>query len=259
MKHSFLDKYSDRDSVIHRLDPRTKFIVTVLFILAVVLMLQAAWLGFICYLAILALITICSRVPVFYILKRSLLILPFVGIVAISVPFIKQGEIIWSINIWSWTISVTRDGLEVFFTILAKACLSAVSLVLLVSTTKVVDLLKGLEQLRVPNILIMIISFMYRYIFVLTDDIMRMKQARDSRNFGGSRKWQIKTLGNIIGTLFVRSYERGERVYSAMLSRGYDGHTRTLRVFKFNTADFVFGIGISILLVLSGIWGILLR
>jgi len=118
----------------------------------------------------------------------------------------------------------------------------------------VIDLLKGLEQLRVPLVLIMILSFMYRYIFVLTDDIMRMKQARDSRNFGGSRMWQLKTLGNMIGTLFVRSYERGERVYSAMLARGYDGQTKTLRKLRLNTADFTFGIMLCIPLVLLGVW-----
>jgi cobalt/nickel transport system permease protein len=244
--------------MLHRLDPRTKFIVTIVFILAVVITPPATWYSFVFYLAIVAAMVLLSRVPVLYIFKRSLLILPFIGIIAISVPFMKQGEVIGSITIWSWKISVTQTGLELFAGILLKAWLSALSLILLTATTRVVDLLKGLEQLRVPRILIMIISFMYRYIFVLTDDMMRMKQARDSRNFGGRRMWQIKTLGNMIGILFVRSYERGERIYSAMLSRGYDGQTRTLRKLKLQTADFAFGIVSLGIIISSYFWIILL-
>ena len=254
MKHSFLDKYSERDSVLHRLDPRTKFIVTIIFILTVVITPPATWYGFAFYLAIVAGMVLLSRVPVLYILKRSLLILPFVGIIAISVPFVKQGDVIGSVSIWSWDISVTRTGLDIFATILVKAWLSALSLILLTATTRLADLLKGLEQLRVPMVLIMILSFMYRYIFVLTDDVMRMKQARDSRNFGGRQMWQIRTIGNMIGTLFVRSYERGERVYFAMLSRGYDGHTKTLTKLGFRTADLTFSLVLVGLLVVSGIW-----
>jgi len=137
----------------------------------------AQWYGFTFYLLVIAALLLFSKVPVGYVLRRSLLILPFVGIVAVSLPFIKQGEVIGSLNIWLWHIQITLTGLEIFATIMAKAWLSALSLILLISTTRVNDLLKGLEQLRMPLILIMIISFMYRYIFVLTDDVMRLKQA----------------------------------------------------------------------------------
>jgi cobalt/nickel transport system permease protein len=113
--------------------------------------------------------------------------------------------------------------------------------------------------MRVPDVFIMIISFMYRYIFVLTDDVMRMKQARDSRNFGVRRRWQMKTIGNMIGALFVRSYERGERVYAAMLSRGYDGRTRTLKELRLNAVDLIFGAALSGMLVFSGVWIYLVR
>ncbi len=259
MKHSFLDKYSDRDSLIHRLDPRTKFIITIIFILMVVITPPATWYGFALYLAVIVCMVLLSRVPALYVFKRSLLILPFIGIIAVSIPFVKQGEVVGHINIWLWQMSVTRTGLEIFASVMLRAWLSALSLILLVSTTAVVDLLNGLERLRVPRVLIMIISFMYRYIFVLTDDIMRMKQARDSRNFSGRHMWQIKTMGNMIGTLFVRSYERGERVYSAMLARGYDGRTKTLRKLSLSAADFAFGIASGVALILSGIWVNLVR
>ena len=84
-----------------------------------------------------------------------------------------------------------------------------------------------------------------------------MKQARDSRNFGGKRLWQMRTIGNMIGTLFIRSYERGERVYAAMLARGFNGQSRTLDRLNFGQADAYFGIGISVVLILTSVANLL--
>ena len=108
-----------------------------------------------------------------------------------------------------------------------------------------------MEQLKVPLVLTMLLSFMYRYIFVLTDELMRMRQARDSRSFGGSRLWQIKTAGRMIGSLFIRSYERGERVYAAMAARGFDGHGRSLSNLVIQRSDVVFGLITCGLLAIS--------
>ena len=253
MKHSFLDQYSDRDSFIHRLDPRTKFITTLIFILAVIITPPVRWQPFALYLFLVATLILFSRVPVLYVLKRSLVIMPFVLMIAIFTPFFKEGEVAGSYNIWLWQVSVTYSGLQVLWNILIKAWLSILSLILLTSTTKMTNLLKGLEQLRLPRVMVMILAFMYRYIFVLADEVMRMKQARDSRNFGGKRLWQIRTIGNMIGTLFIRSYERGERVYAAMLARGFDGQTRTLDSLIFRQADAYFGISFGLVLILASV------
>jgi len=134
--------------------------------------------------------------------------------------------------------------------VLIKAWLSVLSLILLSSTTEFSELLKGLEQLRMPRVMVMTLSFMYRYIFLLVDEVIRMKQARDSRNFGGKRMWQLKTIGNMVGTLFLRSYERGERVYGAMVARGFDGRTRTLSNRRLARQDLYFGVGFLLCLSL---------
>jgi len=257
VKHSFLDQYSDRDSFIHRLDPRTKFIITLVFILAVVLTPPNRWQVFALYLFLMATLIFVSRVPIFHVLKRSLVIIPFVLMVAIFIPFFKEGEVVGSYNIWLWQVSVTYTGLQVLWNILAKAWLSILSLILLTSTTKMTNLLNGLEQLGMPKVMVMILSFMYRYIFVVVDEVMRMKQARDSRSFGGSRLWQLRTIGNMVGTLFIRSYERGERVYAAMLARGFDGQTRTLDRLNFRQADAYFGISFSLILILTSVVNLL--
>jgi cobalt/nickel transport system permease protein len=249
VKHSFLDRYSDRDSIIHRLDPRTKLITTLFFILAVVLTPPNRWQAFALYFILVVTLLLLSRVPVLYVLKRSLVIMPFVVLIAIFIPFFKEGEVAGSYNIWLWQVTVTYSGLQVFWNILAKAWLSILSLILLTSTTRFSSLLKGLEKIRLPRVMTMILSFMYRYLFVLVDEVMRMKQARDSRNFGGGRLRQLRTIGNMIGTLFIRSYERGERVYAAMVARGFDGQTRTLESLSFRQVDAYFGITLGLVLI----------
>jgi cobalt/nickel transport system permease protein len=257
MKHGFLDKYSDRDSPIHRLDPRGKLLATLAFIAAVVLTPAGSWLAYGLYFTIIAILIALSRVPVIYIFKRSLLIIPFVLLVAIFIPFFKEGEVAGSYNLWLWQVSVTHSGLQIMYNILAKAWLSILSLILLTSTTRFSNLLKGLEQLRLPKVIVMLLSFMYRYIFILVDEVMRMRQARDSRSFGGRRLRQIGVMGNMIGTLFIRSYERGERVYAAMMARGFDGHSRTLDRLHFSRVDVCFIISLGLALIFISLFNLL--
>ena len=252
MKHGFLDRYSDLDSFIHKLDPRTRFITTFAFILVVVLTPPTRWQAFALYFALLAGLILLSKVPPLYVLKRSLVIVPFVLMIAIFIPFFRPGEVVGSYNVWLWELSITYSGLLVLWNVVIKAWLSILSLIVLSSTTKFSELLKGLEQLRMPKVMVMILSFMYRYIFVLVDEVIRMKQARDSRNFGGKRIWQLKTIGNMVGTLFLRSYERGERVYGAMVARGFEGQTRTLTNLRFQAVDLYYAMGFAVILALIG-------
>lgn len=251
MKHSFLDRYSDLRSVIHRLDPRTKIVTTFMFVLAVVLTPPQAWQAFALYFAIIATIILFSHLPPLYVFKRSLVVVPFVLLIAIFIPFLKPGDASGSYNVWIWNVS--HSGLMVLWGVAIKSWLSILSLILLSATTKFAELLKGLEQLRMPKLMIMILSFMYRYLFVMVDEVIRMRQARDSRNFGGKRTWQLKTIGNMIGTLFIRSYERGERVYGAMVARGFEGQIRTLSRLQFRIADLYFVAAFFFCLSLVGI------
>ena len=253
MKHSFIDKYSDLDSLIHRLDPRTKFIASLAFIVLVVLTPIRNWQAFALYFGLIATCLAISKLPHLYVLKRSLVIFPFVLMIAIFIPFFKPGEVVGSYNIWLWKVSVTYDGLLILANVAVKAWLCILSLILLSATTRFGDLLKGLKQLGVPEVIVLILSFMYRYIFVLVDEVMRMRRARDSRNFGGGRLRQLKTIGNMIGTLFIRSYERGERVYAAMLARGFDGEIRSLYQLNFKKVDAYFGVAFCLVLASLGI------
>jgi cobalt/nickel transport system permease protein len=198
-----------------------------------------------------------SRLPFGYVIKRSLVIMPFVLLIVFFVPFLKNGELIASFNIGSWQITIFDSGLEIVRNVVIKALLSIITLVILTATTSINSLLKAMDKLRIPKIMVMLLSFMYRYIFILTDEVMRMKQARDSRSFGGSRMWQVKTIGQMIGTLFIRSYERGERVYAAMVSRGFNGQGTSLNNLALRQTDWFFGVFIISLTALGFIFSIL--
>jgi len=239
VEHSFIDQYSNLDSLIHKLDPRTKLVATIAFILAVVVTPVTEWPAFVGYSLFISVLTLVSRLPLLYVLKRVLLIIPFVLLIGVFNIF-RPGEPLATLHLWHWQLSITHEGLLVFWNVSAKAIISSLALILLSSTTRFTNLLRGLQTLRMPKVLVMTLSFAYRYIFVLIDEAMRMWRARESRNFGGRWIWQIRTIGNMIGTLFIRSYERGERVYAAMLSRGYEGQVRGIDSLSFTPVDACF-------------------
>jgi cobalt/nickel transport system permease protein len=249
MRHSFLDQYSHLDSQVHRRDPRLKFLLSLLFIVAVVLTLAGSWLAFAAYFGILVSIFVISKLPLGYVLKRSLIILPFVLLLGIVNLFTRPGMELSSLNIFGWHLGITDGGLVFIGTLLARSWLSVLALILLTSTTALPALLKGIERLGAPKVLVMIMSFMYRYLFLLMDEVLRMKNARDSRSVGSpSASFQAKTVGAMIGSLFIRSYERGERVYAAMAARGFEGHSRTFNELAFDRTDIVAGVALALLL-----------
>jgi cobalt/nickel transport system permease protein len=120
--------------------------------------------------------------------------------------------------------------------------------ILLVATTRFPDIVHALEHLRVPSILTTIIAFLYRYLFVLGDEVFRLMRARESRSAaldvsgarsGRSAVWRARVAGHMAGQLFLRSYERSDRVYNAMLARGYKGHLQTINPHELRRRDYM--------------------
>ena len=120
-------------------------------------------------------------------------------------------------------VSVSQHGLEAGIALLIKGTLGVLASLTLAATTEPQDLLLGLERLRLPQQLVQIMSFMVRYLDVVTGEMQRMKVARESRGFTARNPKHWPVLARSAGALFIRSYERGERVHLAMLSRGYTG------------------------------------
>lgn len=252
MQHSYVDKYSDINSFIHRLDPRIKLITTIVLIFSISLTKPTSFLSFALYAFLIVILALLSKIPGSFIFKRSLVVVPFVFMIAIFIPFFKEGEIAGGYSFGTFRLTVTYDGLMIFWNVLIKAYLSILCMILLMASTRFSVLLKGLEKLKFPKLFIMILSFMYRYIFVIVDELMKMKQAKEARSIGGSKWFHIKTLANMIGVLFIRAYERAEFVYMAMRSRGFNGAISTIYDFRIKKIDFYFiSVIISILILIK--------
>jgi cobalt/nickel transport system permease protein len=248
MKHDYIDKYSDIDSFLHRRDPRVKIISFVASVVFIVLSNPEAYISFAMYGCLIAIFILLSKIPLKHLLKRSISIIPFVLVVAIFVPFLKEGETVWQLPIGRWNLTVTHEGLSLFWNIIIKAYLSTLCMILLMASTKFIRLLNALEEMKLPKIIVMIFSFMYRYIFVLQDELEKMKRAKESRSIGGGIWFNIRVLSNMLGVLFIKSYEKGESVYLAMCSRGFDGTIRTFEHNKLTGTDAFFLSAVVIML-----------
>ena len=204
-------------SWLHRLPAHVKLVALVVFMLTVVATPREWYPVFAGYLALLLLLVATSRVPPTYLAKRMVVEVPFV-VFALLLPFVATGPRTEVLG-----LSVSEHGLLGAWSLLAKGTLGVTASLLLAATTEPRALLTGLERLRVPTLLVQIMGFMVRYLDVVTSEMHRMKIARESRGFTARdpRHWPV--LARSAGALFIRSYERGERVHLAMLSRGYTG------------------------------------
>ncbi|MFJ8083679.1 cobalt ECF transporter T component CbiQ [Streptomyces sp. NPDC096205] len=209
--------YRHGHSPVHGLPPHTKLVAAFAFVVVVVSTPREAMWAFGLYALLLACVAAYARVPAGFLLKRLLIEVPFVAF-AVLMPFVAEGERTEVLG-----VSLSVSGLWGAWNVLAKGTLGVAASVLLASTTELRELLLGLQRLKLPPLLVQIASFMIRYGDVITDEMRRMRIARESRGFEarGVKHWGV--LAKSAGALFIRSYERGERVHLAMVSRGYAG------------------------------------
>ncbi len=262
MHDNVFDRYRPGESLLHRLDPRLKVVLTLAFIVSNLLLPDGAWLAFLAsYLFILAGDWL-GGLGIGFTTRRSIIALPFV-LAALTVVFSIPGNPLVTWHLCSTVLTVTEAGLLRFASIMLRAFLSVQGAILLAATTRFPDLIHALEHLHVPKLLVTIIAFLYRYLFVLTDEALRMMRARAARSArlpgqrGGSLPWRARAAGNMVGQLFLRSYERGDRVYAAMLARGYTGQMRTLNPHVMTRRDWLAGALAAVVIAVLQIVGCL--
>ena len=245
MHFDAFDRYHETDSFLHRLDPRIKVVVTVAFILSNALLPDGAWIAFGLSWVFLLFANILSNLGIGFTFKRSFVALPF-AIVAVTVLFSMPGAPLSSFHFLFWDLTITDIGLLSFVSILIRSWLSVQMAILLVASARFPDIIHALEHLKIPVILTTIIAFLYRYLFVLADEVFRLMRARESRaaampgtRSGGSVAWRAGVAGHMAGQLFLRSYERSDRVYNAMLARGYAGHMETINPHELRRRDYL--------------------
>lgn len=255
MSLAFLDPYRDIGSPIHRLDARVK----VVFALGLIVIINAtpvsAWPAHLIYLLTVLALVFGGRIALKALLSRSMLALPFVLMASIGLPFVREGAIIASMPLPWGQLNITDVGALRFANVMVKSWLSLFVSITLILTTPFLEIARALRKLGLPPILSSIILLMYRYMFVLVDEGQRLMRAREARSAelagqrsGGSLPWRARVTGAMIGTLFLRTYERSERIYHAMLARGYTGEIRTLGQRQIKRREFAFG-GAGLLLL----------
>ncbi|GAA2168919.1 cobalt ECF transporter T component CbiQ [Pedococcus bigeumensis] len=204
-------------SPVHHLPAHVKLLALVGFVLTVVLTPRTAFAAYAVYLLLVLVAQRASGVPFGYFAKRLVVEVPFV-VFALLMPFVATGP-----RVAVGPLRLSEHGLVGAFALLAKGTLGVMASLVLATTTEPRHVVAGLERLRLPGQLVQIMGFMVRYLEVVTGEVARMKVARESRGFRATSVRAWPALASTAGALFIRSYERGERVHLAMLSRGYTG------------------------------------
>lgn len=209
----FWDRYGRSVSICHRMPPVLKLALAVGVIVAGVAIPVRYWPAY----GVLGCLVFAGHsiagIPLGYLIKRLLIFLPFVGSMAISLP-LSQG---------------LDRGWDLMLQIMFRGCLAFLVSLWLVNVMPFEQLLVTLRKLKVPAVVVAILAFMYRYIFVVWDELDKMRTARKSRSFPGGSLWfRWRTLSQMIGMLLIRSLNRAERIHGAMSSRGWDGEVRWL-------------------------------
>ena len=251
--------------VIPKINARVKLFLTLALILTVSLLPIAAWAAYILSYAIVFSLEYISRKGINYYLKRSLFVLPFI-LSALPLVFTAPSYTWYTLPFTK--LDVSLNGIERLGSIIIKTWLSVQAAAILSSTTSTVDILAALRHYKLPRIFVEIISLMLRYLFILQDEAERLLRARASRSpvilgngvtSGGTVFWRAKVSGTMVGSLMLRSFERGERVYQAMLSRGYDGETLVSEANGLKPNDWmilIVGMSSLFVLLIFGIWSV---
>ena len=209
--------YVHEHSPIHRLAPEAKIVAALGIVVSIAVTPRQAIWAFGLYAILVAGLVTLSRLSLGFVALRLLAIAPFV-IFALFIPFIASGE-----TTEVGGVSVSVEGLWGMWNVLAKATLGACVSVVLTATTEIPDIIRGLGVLRVPALFISIATFMVRYLELIVNELGRMRVAMSSRGYDPRWISQARPVASAAGALFVRSYERGERIHAAMLSRGFSG------------------------------------
>lgn len=229
----YLDTLSYRNSFVHRLDPRIKIIVSFIFILFVVSFPKYEISSLIPFFFYPVFLLTAGNIPLKAIAKKVFFISPFAVFIGIFNPLFDTGTVY---TVFGVPVS---GGWLSFLSILIKYVLTVSTALLLIAVTSFPGICEALERLKLPKVFVIQLLFLYRYLFVLLEESLRMMRARDARSFGNRGK-EIKTFVRLISVLLIRSIERAEMIFRAMLSRGFRGEIRVLRRHRINVYDILF-------------------
>lgn len=227
--------------------PTTRILCTLIMVIAIVATPDGHWLTWLIYSCGIAVLLGMSQVNLFKLYQRLAVESIFASVSVLGTLF-RDGDGV----VWQWgLLKITTTGLLVFGSVLCKLGLTLVLMNLLTLAIPIPALLQGLSILRVPPLLIAILSSMYRYLDLLVEEFTTMRRAAIARNLLAGKRWQRLVIGNMIGSLFIRTYDRGNRIHQSMLSRGYQGISPLQTSPNFNWPDRL-ALGFTILFAIAG-------
>ncbi len=251
--HRTVEQLASGNSVIHRLDARVKLLMTLVFVLLCAVIPGWPLVRFVPLLLLVLLGIAMARLPWLFVLRRVLVVFPFVGVLAVFLPFTKGTTLLWH---WDWAgISIYQQGLEMAAGILTKGAIAILAVSWLVFTTPFGRLLLAMRWFGAPRIVVAVLGFLFRYLDLMADESMRVRRARRARSPRRINRWASRSTGGMVGRLLLRTLDRAERVHAAMVSRGYDGEVRVLVPLRFARLDLAFGVPALLVLVGAGIFG----
>ena len=224
---------------LRNLDPRLSLLATILYIVVVSSLPHGAWTMYAVAAAVIVVIIVLGKLPGPRLALRSLAVLPVAAVAAVSVLFTREGTEVLSLPVFGGHLTATREGGLAALSLVSKSYLSVLASSVLITSIGFARAIDAMRALRMPGVLTQTIAFAYRYLHVLGDEGRRMLTARESRSAGSGRSvwWRARVLGSMIGTLFLRSLSRSERIYFAMLARGFYGETVSLSTISWTRRD----------------------
>lgn len=229
-----IDKYAHRRSAVHSWDPRVK-LVSFSFLIFSLALLPGPFSASLGLVAAIILV-IVSRIPFTFVLKQLRWVTVFILFFLVIMPLTVPGKRI----VGAGPVTISEEGLRLSFLIALRAVSICMIIFPMFGTTEFHRSLKALGKLKLPEKLIQLIMFTYRYIFVLLEELRRMSTAARARLFKkGTNVHTLKVAGNLTGMLFIRGFERTEHIYNAMASRGYKGKLKNQDEFRLAKSDFL--------------------
>ncbi len=249
MHHNFLDKYSFLNSPVHNIHPLVKVVAYLILVIAILTCSIFKPMEFIFISFMMCLLIMIAKIPFTFFIRKTLLLSPVFISVLVLMPFMKGESVIWESK-FILPLSLTREGISLSTGLLIKSVLFLWASILLFSTTRFNELLYVLRKSGIPRLLIILLAFMYRYVFLLIDEMERVYTGYQARIFNRQSLGDfLKTLSFLVHAIFIRSFERSGRIYQAMCARGFRGEIYLLQQPRFFPADIYELAGFIILII----------
>ncbi len=219
----YVEDLSGKHGLLQAINPLAKLAVIVFMIVASIFISSLSYLALICLIPFI--LSFASKIPIKYLISRTFFIPAFAAIISLPILFLTAGHPIFESHIGALSVTVTSEGLQRMLVFSVRVWFCVASLILLVLSTGFDKILKLLSSLRVPSVIVQLFSLTYRYFFVSVHEAQSVLIAKEARTYIHRRTINLqalKDLGAILATLFIRTYERSERVYMAMKSRGFE-------------------------------------